>query len=175
MIDKEGYRPNVGIILTNADGQLFWARRIGEDAWQFPQGGIQRDETLEQALFRELHEETGLQPGDVEVLGCTERWLRYRLPHRFVRHGRKPLCIGQKQRWFLLQLVGSERQVRLDRSGSPEFDRWCWINYWEPIEQVVAFKRRVYQHALKELAPLMDKISRVGPAAQQTGERLKHR
>lgn len=175
MIDKEGYRPNVGIILTNADGQLFWARRIGEDAWQFPQGGIQRDETLEQALYRELHEETGLQPRDVEVLGCTERWLRYRLPNRFVRRGRKPVCIGQKQRWFLLQLVGSERQVRLDSSGNPEFDRWRWINYWEPIEQVVAFKRRVYQHALQELAPLMDKISRAGAGAQQTGERLKHR
>ncbi len=175
MIDKEGYRPNVGIILTNAEGRLFWARRIGEDAWQFPQGGIQRDETPEQALFRELSEEVGLQPNDVEVLGCTQSWLRYRLPYQLVRHGRKPVCIGQKQRWFLLRLVGGEQQVCLDGNGNPEFDGWRWVSYWEPIDQVVAFKRSVYQHALRELAPLMKKISQTGAAAQQTGERLKHR
>ena len=159
MIDEEGYRPNVGIIITNGAGQLFWARRIGEDAWQFPQGGIQRNETPEQALFRELREEIGLHPDDVEVLGCTRQWLRYRLPQRYIRRGRKPVCIGQKQVWFLLRLVGSEEQVSLNHSGEPEFDHWRWISYWEPARQVISFKRRVYERALAELEPLMVELA----------------
>ncbi|HEB57757.1 MAG TPA: RNA pyrophosphohydrolase [Gammaproteobacteria bacterium] len=159
MIDEEGYRPNVGIIITNGAGQLFWARRIGEDAWQFPQGGIQRNETPEQALFRELREEIGLHPDDVEVLGCTRQWLRYRLPQRYIRRGRKPVCIGQKQVWFLLRLVGSEEQVSLNHSGEPEFDHWRWISYWEPARQVISFKRRVYERALAELEPLMAELA----------------
>lgn len=164
MIDEEGYRPNVGIIITNGAGQLFWARRIGEDAWQFPQGGIQRNETPEQALFRELREEIGLEPDDVEVLGCTRQWLRYRLPQRYIRRGRKPVCIGQKQVWFLLRLVSSEEQVSLDHSGEPEFDHWRWINYWEPARQVISFKRRVYERALAELEPLMAGLRRAETA-----------
>src|SRR5690606_15101261 len=82
VIDSDGFRPNVGIILTNGLGQVLWARRIGQEAWQFPQGGIQRNESPEQALFRELHEEVGLMPEDVEILACTRGWLRYRLPQR---------------------------------------------------------------------------------------------
>ncbi len=84
MIDEEGFRLNVGIILVNKDGKLFWAKRVGMNAWQFPQGGIQNEESTEQALFRELTEEIGLSPTDVEILGCTEDWLKYRLPKRFV-------------------------------------------------------------------------------------------
>ena len=105
MIDENGYRPNVGIILCNESGQVLWARRIGQDAWQFPQGGIKDDETPEQALFRELGEEVGLSEQDVEILGCTRGWLRYRLPRRMVRYNSKPVCVGQKQKWFLLKLI----------------------------------------------------------------------
>ena len=157
MIDTEGYRANVGIILSNTIGELFWARRIGEDAWQFPQGGIREHETAEQALFRELGEEIGLQDGDVKVLGCTRDWLRYKLPDGLIRTESRPLCIGQKQRWFLLELTGPESNVCLDLGNKPEFDQWCWVKHPHPVHNVVAFKRDVYQQALDELLPLLTK------------------
>lgn len=152
MIDSDGFRPNVGIILANAQGQVLWARRIGQDAWQFPQGGINTDETPEQALYRELHEEVGLEPPDVEIISCTRGWLRYRLPKRMVRHNSHPVCIGQKQKWFLLRLLSDDRAVSMDHSPKPEFDGWRWVSYWYPLGQVVPFKREVYRRALKELS-----------------------
>ena len=155
MIDSDGYRPNVGIILTNAGGQLLWARRIRQDAWQFPQGGIRRKETPEQAMYRELEEEIGLCPEHVDVLGSTRGWLRYRLPERFIRRHQHPVCVGQKQVWFMLRLVGDEGDVCLDRSEKPEFDHWRWVDYWQPLREVVPFKRSVYKKALNELAPLL--------------------
>lgn len=156
MIDEQGYRLNVGIMLCNEHGHLFWARRIGQDAWQFPQGGIRIDETPEQACYRELAEEVGLQPADVELIGSTRDWLSYKLPKRLIRSRKYPVCIGQKQIWFLLRLVGSEKSVSLDHSDSPEFDKWCWIEHQEAVSQVVAFKRKVYHQALKELSPLLN-------------------
>ena len=155
MIDSEGYRLNVGIILCNEQGRLFWARRIGQRSWQFPQGGIQRDESPEQAMFRELAEEVGLRPEHVEIIGCTKGWLRYRLPRHLIRQGGKSACIGQKQVWFLLRMLGEEDAVRLDLSDRPEFDHWEWVDYWYPLRAVVAFKRQVYLRALRELAPLL--------------------
>ena len=155
VIDSDGYRPNVGIILTRPDGRLLWARRIRQDAWQFPQGGIRSKETPQQAMYRELEEEIGLEPRHVDILGSTRGWLRYRLPERFIRRHQKPICVGQKQVWFMLRLVGEERYVRLDLSSRPEFDNWRWVNYWHPLSEVVAFKRTVYKKALKELAPLV--------------------
>ena len=156
MIDKKGYRPNVGIILTNQEGRLLWARRIHQDAWQFPQGGIRESETPQQAMYRELEEEIGLAADHVELLGSTRGWLRYRLPERFIRRSQQPLCIGQKQIWFMLRLISEERHVRLDLSQKPEFDNWRWVDYWYPLSEVVPFKRKVYQKALNELAPLVN-------------------
>ncbi|MFC3152459.1 RNA pyrophosphohydrolase [Litoribrevibacter euphylliae] len=153
MIDSDGFRPNVGIILSNDHGQVLWARRIGQDAWQFPQGGIKHDESIEDALYRELQEEVGLKEHDVEVLACTRGWLRYRLPKRMVRYNSQPVCIGQKQKWFLLRMVSDDTSVNLGYSGNPEFDGWRWVSYWYPLDQVVTFKREVYRKALKELAP----------------------
>ncbi|VAW95504.1 Adenosine (5')-pentaphospho-(5'')-adenosine pyrophosphohydrolase [hydrothermal vent metagenome] len=156
MIDRQGFRSNVGIILCNDVGELFWARRMGENSWQFPQGGIRPDETPEQALFRELEEEVGLTQDHVEVIGRTARWLRYRIPKRFLRQRRpRSRCIGQKQIWFLLRLVGGESNVNLDQCDKPEFDSWRWINYWETVDQVIFFKRSVYFKALEELLPLV--------------------
>ncbi len=155
VIDLDGYRQNVGIILSNREGMVLWARRIGQDAWQFPQGGIRGHETPEQAMFRELAEEIGLQPHDVRVRGCTRGWLRYRLPQRYIRHNTNPVCVGQKQVWFLLNLVGPDTRVCLSLSERPEFDCWRWVDYWRPLEEVVSFKRGVYECALRELAPLV--------------------
>ncbi|EHQ51503.1 MULTISPECIES: RNA pyrophosphohydrolase [Ectothiorhodospira] len=155
MIDCDGYRPNVGIILCNRDRRLFWAKRIGQQAWQFPQGGIRRDETPTEAMYRELAEETGLEPVDVEVIGSTRDWLRYRLPKHLIRRRSGPVCIGQKQVWFLVRLVGDDGRVRLDAAPHPEFDAWRWVDYWHPMREVVFFKRHVYRQALRELAPLL--------------------
>lgn len=151
MIDSEGFRPNVGIILANEHGQVLWAKRIGHNAWQFPQGGIQTGESPEQALYRELHEEVGLLPEHVQILAQTKGWLRYRLPHRYIRPDSDPVCIGQKQKWFLLKLVASSQHIRLNLCEPAEFDQWRWVNYWFPLGQVVNFKRDVYRRAMLEL------------------------
>ncbi len=155
VIDSQGYRANVGIILCNAHGQLLWARRIGQRSWQFPQGGIRFDESPEEAMYRELGEEVGLQPRDVDILGCTRGWLRYRLPRRLIRQNSRPTCIGQKQIWFMLRMTGMESAVRFDLTEEPEFDHWRWVDYWYPLRAVVPFKRSVYYQALSELAPLL--------------------
>ena len=151
VIDRYGFRANVGIILMQDDGRLFIGRRSGGRGWQFPQGGVQRGEKAEESLFRELHEEIGLDRDDVEVIGQTQRWLRYRLPARYQRRNSTPLCVGQKQRWFLLRLKRPDPTFRFDLTGAPEFDRWRWVDYWEPIREVIYFKRGVYTRALHEL------------------------
>lgn len=158
MIDEDGFRPNVGIILANPDGRVLWARRVGQDAWQFPQGGIAECESPEEALYRELREEIGLTANDVNIISCTKGWLRYRLPKRFLRYRSKPLCIGQKQKWFLLMLTSSDSNVSFDFGEPPEFDAWRWVSYWYPLNQVVSFKREVYRKALKELAPSLHSV-----------------
>ena len=151
MIDSNGFRPNVGIIICNKLGQLFWAKRIKQDAWQFPQGGIKEAETTEEALFRELSEEVGLCKEDVRILSQTSEWLKYRLPKPYIRQRKGQTCIGQKQKWFLLGLQTEEGRVDLENTLQPEFDDWCWVNYWYPVNQVVDFKRSVYRKALIEL------------------------
>ncbi|MBT8101414.1 MAG: RNA pyrophosphohydrolase [Gammaproteobacteria bacterium] len=152
-IDAEGFRANVGIILANADNKLLLGGRVGAKGWQFPQGGMQQGEEPVDAMFRELHEEVGLESTDVEVLGVTRDWLRYRLPRKFIRRNSDPLCIGQKQRWYMLRLLSDEEQVRFDRCDKPEFDRIRWVHFWRPVNEVIYFKRRVYARALYELGP----------------------
>lgn len=160
MIDEHGYRPNVGIILCNDKGQVLWARRIGQDAWQFPQGGIKQGESPEKALYRELTEEVGLTKDDVQILGSTRGWLRYRLPRRMIRHDSHPVCVGQKQKWYLLKLVSDDSRINVRATDKPEFDGWSWVSYWFPLGKVVAFKRDVYRRAMTELAPRIAKLQR---------------
>jgi len=153
VIDTDGFRPNVGLIIFNDEGKVLWAKRIGQEAWQFPQGGINRNESPEAAALRELREEVGLDPHDVKIVACTTKWLRYRLPPHLIRQRSQPLCIGQKQRWFLLQLLCDPSRIRFDLGDKPEFDGFTWVDYWRPAEQVVSFKRKVYRRALEELQP----------------------
>jgi putative (di)nucleoside polyphosphate hydrolase len=154
VVDKDGFRPNVGIIVSDGMGKLLWAKRIGQDAWQFPQGGIDAEESLETALYRELFEEVGLEAQDVDILACTKEWLRYRLPQSMQRKNSNPYFVGQKQKWFLLQLLSNEKKISLDQTPHPEFDKWAWVNYWYPVNQIVEFKRNVYRKVLKEFSPL---------------------
>ncbi|MDH5693971.1 MAG: RNA pyrophosphohydrolase [Gammaproteobacteria bacterium] len=154
MIDTNGYRLNVGIVLCNLNGDLLWAKRCGQDAWQFPQGGIRAQETLKEALYRELWEEIGLLPEQVHILAESQTWISYDLPKHLIRSDSKPVCIGQKQRWFLLSFLGDDPQIRLDSFEQPEFDDWRWVDFWHPLNEVVPFKHHVYKTILKEFEPI---------------------
>ena len=155
-LDLHGFRPNVGIVISNDLGNVFWARRVGGDnAWQFPQGGVHPNETPEDALYRELYEEVGLTPTSVRILGVTSSWLRYRLPKRLRRYNSSSRFRGQKQKWYLLKLVGDENDISMNCSDKPEFDAWRWVSYWYPLTEIVAFKQEVYRQALRELAPTL--------------------
>src|SRR5881628_2852957 len=158
MLDKEGYRPNVGIILANQRNEVFWGKRVNQHAWQFPQGGIQHGETPLQAMFRELEEEIGLQRGHVRILGRTREWLRYEVPEKWMRRSKENGCSyrGQKQIWYLLRMVARDCDISLRASGHPEFDAWRWHDYWVPLDSVIDFKREVYRLALEQLASYLE-------------------
>jgi len=170
VVDADGFRPNVGIIIFNDEGKLLWAKRAGQDAWQFPQGGIQENEAPELAALRELHEEVGLEPEDVEIVATTAKWLPYRLPKQYIRQNSYPVCIGQKQKWFLFRFLGNTDKMRFDHTNKPEFDHWCWIDYWDPLDQVISFKREVYRQALEEFSqPLSEALNWPLTKIRQTG------
>lgn len=152
MLDREGFRPNVGIIMLNANNEVWWGKRVREHSWQFPQGGIKYGESPEQAMFRELEEETGLLPQHVKIIGRTRDWLRYEVPDHFIKREIRGHYRGQKQIWFLLRMVGRDCDVNLRASSHPEFDAWRWHDYWVPLDTVIEFKRGVYQLALQELS-----------------------
>ncbi|ABP33420.1 RNA pyrophosphohydrolase [Polynucleobacter asymbioticus] len=157
MLDREGYRPNVGIVLLNSRNEVFWGKRVGQHSWQFPQGGIQHGESPEQAMYRELHEEVGLLPEHVQIIGRTRDWLRYDVPEEYLRRQHatrvhRAAYRGQKQIWFLLRLVGLDSDIQLRASEHPEFDAWRWVPFWIQLDAVIGFKREVYELALSELA-----------------------
>lgn len=120
-----------------------------------PAGRINPWESAEQAMYRELFEEVGLSRKDVRILASTRNWLRYKLPKRLVRWDTKPVCIGQKQKWFLLQLMSADAEINMQTSSTPEFDGWRWVSYWYPVRQVVSFKRDVYRRVMKEFASVV--------------------
>ena len=167
MLDRDGYRPNVGVILANPRNDVFWGKRVNQHAWQFPQGGIKPGESPEQAMYRELEEETGLKADHVRILGRTRHWLRYEVPERWMRRDWRGTYRGQKQIWYLLRLTGRDSDVKLRASGHPEFDAWRWQDYWIPLETVIEFKREVYRQALTELHRYLNADRR--PRALRTG------
>jgi putative (di)nucleoside polyphosphate hydrolase len=176
MIDRDGYRPNVAIVLLNEKNEVFWGKRVNQHSWQFPQGGIKAGESPAQAMYRELHEEVGLKPAHVRILGRTREWLRYDVPAQWLRRDWRSHYRGQKQIWFLLRFVGRDCDVCLRACEKPEFDAWRWHDYWVPLESVIEFKRSVYQQALTELARFIDQPARRrngvrrGPRAAEAAE-----
>ena len=164
MLDKDGYRPNVGIILLNERSEVFWGKRVKQHSWQFPQGGIKHGESPEQAMYRELYEEIGLQTEHVKILARTREWLRYEVPEQWIRRELRGNYRGQKQIWYLLRLLGRDCDVCLRRSDKPEFDAWRWSDYWMPLDAVIEFKRPVYEQALRELSRFV-----FSPAARKAG------
>ena len=155
MVDSEGYRPNVGIVLLNCNNEVLWGRRKGESSWQFPQGGIAGSEKPEEAMFRELYEELGLLPEYVQIVGKTKQWLYYDVPGQYNR-GNNNFYRGQKQIWYLLKFLGKDHNINVKLYKEPEFDGWRWVDYWLPVEQVVSFKRDVYKKALNELTAFLN-------------------
>jgi putative (di)nucleoside polyphosphate hydrolase len=154
VIDTAGFRANVAIVLLRSTNEVFIGRRAGGRGWQFPQGGLRQDEQPEEAVYRELYEEIGIQATEVDLLGSTPDWLHYRLPQRYLRPEQQPLCIGQKQRWFLFRAKSDTLRFDFETTAEPEFDRWRWVNYWQPARMVIGFKRPVYREALKRLSSL---------------------
>jgi len=173
MLDRDGFRPNVGIILLNLRNQVFWGKRIRTHSWQFPQGGIDRGETPEQAMFRELHEEVGLRPDHVRIVARTRDWLRYEVPDRYIRRDARGHYKGQKQIWYLLQLTGQDWDLNLRATSHPEFDAWRWNDYWVPLDVVVEFKRGVYEMALTELARYLPRHENYRNRYLRSGMRLR--
>jgi len=157
MLDREGFRPNVGIILLNEQNKVWWGKRVHSNIWQFPQGGIKYGESPKQAMFRELEEEIGLKSEHVRVIGRTRDWMHYEVPDHLIKREMRGCYRGQKQIWFLLRIMGHDCSVNLGLTPHPEFDTWYWHNYWGPLDTVVEFKRDVYKRALHELSHLFRK------------------
>ena len=153
-MDKKNYRKGVGIIIVDSKGQFFLGKRIGKEAWQFPQGGIDEGESPENALYRELYEETGLKKETVEILAKSNKWLVYHIPHIFQRHNKK--LDGAMQKWYLLILIDNDSKINLDASGHAEFDDWKWGDKKTAIKSVIRFKRDVYKSILNEFQDVLD-------------------
>lgn len=148
------YRPCVGVMLVNQDGRIFVGQRNDrdQDAWQMPQGGIDKGEDPRDAALRELWEETGVTADLVTVDAETQEWVAYDLPHDVVPNIWKGRYKGQEQKWFLLRFNGTDDQVNI-ATEHPEFTQWKWIDPADVVASIVPFKRAVYEQVLAELGP----------------------
>jgi len=157
------YRPCVGIALFNAYGQVFVGKRVGQGgqhAWQMPQGGIDRGEEPQDAAMRELTEETGVR--SAEIVQQIGEWLCYDLPPQRQGKAFKGRYRGQAQRWFALRFTGSEKEIRLDAHGKPEFSEWRWVTLLETPKLVVPFKRHVYEAVVTAFTPIAKNMAKRG-------------
>ncbi|MCY3627748.1 MAG: RNA pyrophosphohydrolase [Gammaproteobacteria bacterium] len=148
------YRNGVAIVLLNESCQILVARRPEfEQQWQFPQGGIDGDEDAETAAFREMEEEIGVVPQLVNLVTATSQYYSYQYP----KHVQQDIFFnrqqyeGQRLKFFLFQFLGKDTDIDVMKVPYPEFDRWRWVDFWEPITLVVEFKKIMYESALREL------------------------
>jgi len=149
------YRPNAGLVLLNKSGEIFAGKRIDTpDAWQMPQGGIDKGESAEAAALRELAEETGVAPELVEILAKTGDWLKYDFPPEvalklFTNKKGKAKYRGQQQRWYLMRFLGEDDQVNIE-TEEPEFSEWRWMQPDTLLTHIVPFKRDIYRSVFAE-------------------------
>ncbi|MGJ8615864.1 MAG: RNA pyrophosphohydrolase [Sulfitobacter sp.] len=150
-ISKLPYRPCVGVMLLNHAGDVFVGQRKDRDvdAWQMPQGGVEKGEAADEAAFRELEEETGISRDLARVVAQTAEWLPYDLPHDLVPRIWKGRYRGQEQKWFLMRFSGTDEQVNID-TDHPEFSSWRWSPVDQLVDGIVPFKRAVYEAIVKE-------------------------
>lgn len=155
-IDTLPYRPCVGLVVLNRDGLIFAGQRLDNpgDAWQMPQGGIDEGETPLEAALRELSEETGINPGAVDVIRESGYWHPYELPRTLIRKLWGGRFRGQTQRWFAIRYLGDDDGISID-THEPEFRCWAWMHHEELIHKIVPFKRDTYTQVFDEFADLI--------------------
>lgn len=155
-IAKLPYRRNVGLMVLNDEGHVWVGQRKDryKDAWQMPQGGVDKGEDARAAALRELEEETGITAELVEVVAETDDWLPYELPHDLIPQLWKGRYRGQEQKWFLLRFSGTDAHINIE-TKEPEFSAWKWIAPAELPDAIVPFKREVYARVLAAFAAHM--------------------
>ncbi len=152
------YRPCVGIALFNRQGLVFAAQRIDTpgEAWQMPQGGIDKGESPRTAAMRELKEETGTDKA--EILAEIGDWLTYDLPAELAGRAWRGRFKGQRQKWFALAFKGADSDIDI-ATEHPEFKAWRWMKLDDVAAAIVAFKRPIYERVAAEFAPLASKLA----------------
>ena len=138
-------------MLINDDGYVFVGQRLdnNQNAWQMPQGGIDGDEDPQSAAYRELLEETGIEQENVKFLATSSKWLLYDLPEDLIPKLWDGKYRGQKQKWFLFKFLGTNRDINIS-TEHPEFSNWKWIPKENLLEEIVPFKKSVYESVLRE-------------------------
>ena len=151
------YRKGVCIMLLNAKGEVFVAKRLDTlvEAWQMPQGGIDDGEEPRTAALRELTEETGVPAARVTILAESADWYRYDLPDDLVPIIWKGKHRGQQQKWFVMRLDGPDSLINITADDHPEFSEWKWITMQQLPEVIVPFKRELYAALVAEFSHLV--------------------
>ena len=150
------YRSGVGIMLINQKKEIFVGKRIDNhsDSWQMPQGGLDAGESEDEAMFRELKEETGIDDFSVKVLHKSQGYLYYNLPYKLQKKFWGGKYLGQKQRWYLAEFIGDESSISV-QTEKPEFSDWKWIAPDNIVDAIVAFKRGLYEEVIGEFAKFL--------------------